>query len=58
MTTLIPPESSILVVAGVVSNNDLPFQNQSNQTKIDVIENSVYSAYELQDDILCVMELV
>jgi hypothetical protein len=39
------------------SCNDLPFQNQSNQNKIDVIENSTCGENESVDEILCEMEL-
>ena len=44
-------------VAGVVSNNESHFHNQTNQTKINVIENSTCEENESEDDILCEMEL-
>ena len=44
-------------VAGVGSNNDSSFQNQSNQTKIDVIKNVTSTEYESEDEILCEIEL-
>jgi hypothetical protein len=43
--------------AGVGSNNDLPFQNQSNQTRIDVIDSPVGAEYKLEKDILCEIKL-
>jgi len=48
---------SARAVAGAGSCNDLPFQNQTNQSKIDVIKNSTFIESESEDEILCEMEL-
>ena len=42
----------------VGSCNDLPFQNQSNPTKIGVIKNPTNMEYELEDEMVCEMELI
>ena len=42
---------------GAGSNNDSHFQDLSIRTKINVIKNSTYSAYDSEDDILCEMKL-